>query len=128
MVGKKKRRRSRRLGKIRRHLPKKVPIEVLVAGAMIPITPSNSGWSSILDYATKSDWVGLARTLQSGFLGMVDDKIDIIQAINPFNMESARFTKMLIISGIIGSIRAKISGRYTTPLFSKIPIIGRWIK
>ena len=51
--------------------------------------------------------------------------IDIMRALNPFDMERARFTKTIAIATIIGMIRRKITGKYTNPLFKKIPIIGR---
>ena len=109
----------------------KIPFEVLIAGGSIPFTPAASGISSIFDSAQNGDFVGVADALKVGFLGMKParntSEFDLMAAINPFNFESARYTKMLIYAGLIGSIRKKLSGRYTNKLFAKIPLIGRWV-
>jgi hypothetical protein len=132
-MAKRKQSRSRRYGKrFKRKASKaKIPFEVLIAGGSIPFTPAASGISSIFDSAQNGDFVGVADALKVGFLGMKParntSEFDLMAAINPFNFESARYTKMLIYAGLIGSIRRKISGRYTNKLFAKIPLLGRWV-
>lgn len=109
----------------------KIPFEVLIAGGSIPFTPAASGFSSIYDSATRGDVTGIMDNLKVGFLGFDAQRdtqsFDLIKALNPFDFEHARFSKMLLYAGIMGSIRRKFTGRYTNKLFSKIPIIGRWV-
>ena len=75
--------------------------------------------------------VELISQLKSGFLGYdifnTAAGVDIMGALNPFNMERARWTKTLIYAGLIGMVRRKITGRYTNPLMKKIPLIGRFV-
>lgn len=72
----------------------------------------------------------VANQLKAGFLGMSvpGGDIDFGRLLNPFDFNSGRFTKMLIASAIIGSVRAKFTGRYTRPVFDMIPFIGKKIK
>jgi hypothetical protein len=106
----------------------KAPLETLVAGALIPFTPAQTGQLSPWDYLQKGDINGVVVQLKSGFLGMdYQGNIDIAAAINPMNMEKARYVKMLIFGTLLGVVRRKITGKYTTPLMKKIPILGRMV-
>jgi hypothetical protein len=102
-----------------------VPFETLIAVGTIPFTPAQSGWES--NWLMSGNLQEITNQLKSGFLGMdiATGSIDIMRALNPFDMERARFTKTIAIATIIGMIRRKITGKYTAPLFKKIPIIGR---
>jgi hypothetical protein len=131
-MAKKKRSRRSYGRRFKRHVSKaKIPFEVLIAGGSIPFTDAASSISSIYDSARIGDFVGVADALKVGFLGMKParnaSEFDLMAALNPFNFESARYTKMLIYAGLLGGIRKKLSGRYTNKLFAKIPVIGRWV-
>lgn len=115
--------------KHRKRTPKTVPFEVLIAAGTIPFTPATNGSKSILGHIQDQNWDAVGKTLKTGFLGIdySTDQFDIFGMINPMDMEHGRFTKTLIIAGLIGMIRKKLSGKYTAPLFRKIPFIGRWV-
>ena len=122
--------RVRRYGRrLKRRFSKaKAPFEMLIAGAAIPFTPAARGWATPYDYAMQGNITGIMHNLKNGFLGIdADQSFDLFRTLNPFDMDRARYTKMLIYAGIIGSIRRKITGRYTAPLFKKIPLIGRFV-
>jgi hypothetical protein len=122
-----KTRRSRRYGRrLKRRFSKaKVPFETLIAVGTIPFTPAQSGWSS--NWLMSGNIQEITNQLKSGFLGMdiSNGSIDLMRALNPFDMERARFTKTIMYATILGMIRRKITGKYTAPLFKKIPVIGR---
>jgi hypothetical protein len=126
-----KKRSSRRYGRrLKRRFSKaKVPFETLIAAGTIPWTAAQTGWGTPFNCATRGDIDGIMLNLKSGFLGMSNGSggIDLMAALNPFNMECARYTKILTYATILGMIRRKITGRYTAPLFKKIPLIGRFV-
>lgn len=105
----------------------KIPFETLIAGASIPFTPAQPGWQR--DWILSGNIREIMNQLQSGFLGMDINtgRIDLLAALNPLNFDKARFTKMLLFASLLGMARRKIIGRYTSPLFKKIPLIGRWV-
>jgi len=123
--------RSRRYGRrLKRRFSKaKVPLETLIAAGTLPWTAAQTGWGTPFDCATRGDIDGIMLNLKSGFLGMPNGSsgIDLMAALNPFDMECARYTKILTYATILGMIRRKITGRYTAPLFKKIPFIGRFV-
>jgi hypothetical protein len=122
-----KKRSVRRYGRrLKRRFSKaKVPFETLIAAGVIPFTPAQTGWRS--DWLLSGNLQEITNQLKSGFLGMDINTgaIDIMGALNPFEMNKARFSKMLLYASLLGMVRRKITGRYTAPLFKKIPIIGR---
>jgi len=109
----------------------KIPFEVLIAGGSIPFTPAADGFASIYEAAQQGDMTGVIDNLKVGFLGMDParnaSQFNLMAAINPFDFNHARFSKMLMYAAIIGTVRKKLSGRYTNKLFAKIPLIGRWV-
>lgn len=109
----------------RRFSTAKVPFEVLIAAGTIPFTPARDGWRS--DWVTSGNFQEIAAQLKMGFLGMGDGQMDIMQTLNPLNMNVARFSKTLIYAALIGMVRRKLTGKYTAPLFKKIPFIGRFV-
>lgn len=125
--------RIRRYGsRLRRRVGKaKVPFEVLIGAGTIPWTPAQSGCMTPVDALQQGNMVELIAQLKSGFLGFdifnTAAGVDIMGALNPFNMERARWTKTLIYAGLIGMGRRKITGRYTNPLMKRIPLIGRFV-
>ena len=122
-------------GRLKRRFSKaKVPFEVLIAAGTIPFTPAQSGCMTPMEALQQGNMVELMAQLKSGFLGIdifgssrggTVGGPNIMGLLNPFDMEVGRFSKTLLYAGIIGSIRRKITGRYTNPLFKKIPLIGR---
>ena len=84
-----------------------------------------------IDALQAGNMTELVQGLKSGFLGVniwnQGAGPDIMGMLNPFNMEVGRYTKTLIYAGLIGMVRRKITGRYTNPLFKKIPLIGRFV-
>jgi len=124
----KKRSRRRRIGKaFRRHAPKKVPFEMLVAAGSIPFTPARNGWSNPMNALSTGNYEDFGNHMKMGFIGMEPGgHIDLIKTINPFDLESGRYVKMLIYAGLIGKIRHKIAPQ-TSQMVSKIPLIGRWV-
>jgi hypothetical protein len=122
-----KKKRFRRLRRLKRRVSKaKVPFETVIAAGLIPFTPADSGWGSTpFSCLQTGDITGLTNHLKSGFLGMTGNNFDIAAALNPFNMNSARYSKMILYASLLGMVRRKITGRYTAPLFKKIPLIGR---
>jgi hypothetical protein len=123
-----KKRSARRYGRrLKRRFSKaKVPFETLIAVGTIPFTPAQSGWATPLSDLQAGKLDSVMSHMKSGFLGMdPNGSIDIMGALNPFNMERARYTKTIIYATLLGMVRRKITGRYTAPLFKKIPLIGR---
>ena len=123
-----KKRSARRYGRrLKRRFSKaKVPFETLIAVGTIPFTPAQSGWATPLSDLQAGKLDSVMSHMKSGFLGMdPNGNIDIMGALNPFNMERARYTKTIIYATLLGMVRRKITGRYTAPLFKKIPLIGR---
>ena len=122
--------RSRRYGRrLKRRFSKaKVPFETLIAVGTIPFTPAQSGWGTPLAGLQAGNYESVMNQMKSGFLGMdPNGNLDLFAALNPFNMERARYTKTIIYATLLGMVRRKITGRYTAPLFKKIPIIGRFV-
>jgi len=124
--------RVRRYGRrLKRRFSKaKVPFEVLIGAATIPFTPAQSGCMTPLEALQAGNMTELVSQMKSGFLGVdifgsSGGGPDVMRMLNPFDMERGRYTKTLIYAGLIGMVRRKITGRYTTPLFKKIPLIGR---
>lgn len=115
----------------RRASKAKIPFEVLIAGGSIPFTDAAPGVSSPFNRAQAGDFVGVMDALKVGFLGMNParnaSEFNLMAALNPFDFEHARYSKMLLYAGLMGSIRRKFTGRYTNKLFSKIPLVGRWV-
>lgn len=127
---KKKRSRRRRLGRFRKRIGKaKIPFETLIGAGAIPFTPAQSGWGSPFEFIQTGNFVGVMDSLKSGFLGMDPwtGQIDFASLINPFSFEKGRYVKMLVGATLVGMVRKKLVGRYTTPLLKKIPFIGRWV-
>jgi hypothetical protein len=123
-----KHRRSRRYGRrLKRRFSKaKVPFETLIAVGAIPWTAAAPSWSTPFEYMQQGNITGVMHSLKKGFIGMEPDgKMDLMKTLNPFDMDNARYTKMIMIATLIGMVRRKITGRYTAPLFKKIPLIGR---
>jgi hypothetical protein len=131
MVKKKSRKRSYGRRFKRRASKAKMPFEVLIAGASIPFTPAATGYRGIYDAAINGDMIGVMDELKTGFLGFDPARntqtFNLMAALNPFDFEHARFSKMLLYAGLLGSVRKKLTGRYTSKMFSKIPLIGRWV-
>jgi hypothetical protein len=124
-------RTRRAYARIRRAKKPKPPIEMVLAGAMIPFTPAaDSFGGGIWDSIQAQDLTGLADNIKCGFLGFEParntNKLDLVGLINPFNMNVGRFTKELIIAGVIGSVRKKIS-RQSSQLIQRIPLLGRYV-
>lgn len=113
-----------------RRAKNKVPFETLIAGAAIPFMPPRDGFSSPFEALQRGDMTGVADALKNGFLGMDGGRgtpdINVAGLLNPFDMNYGRYTKMLILAGLIGMTRRRIAGRYTSPLIKKIPVVGRW--
>ena len=122
-----KKRSSRRYRRLKRRFSKaKVPFETLIGVGLVPFTPAEPGWRTPIECLQQGSMDGIADALKSGFLGMDrSGNIDLMRTLNPFDMNKARYTKMIILASLIGVVRRKITGRYTAPLFKKIPIIGR---
>lgn len=90
----------------------------------IPFSGAKSGWQSPIADVQQQNWEGLANNLKSGFLGLnPDGSFDPFNALNPFNFEDARYSKMLLWSGIMSKVRK----RFVRIPMGKIPIVGRYI-
>jgi len=127
VVGVKKvarKRRYTRRAKYRRK-KRKIPLETIVALGAIPFTPSWTGGRSLIEYAQTGDYSRVGETLAHGFLGFAPStgKFPIMNVLNPFDMGYARFTKMLIWSGVMSKIRKSV---VRIP-FDKVPLIGKYI-
>jgi len=133
-------RRRRRFPRVRRYGSRlkrrfskaKVPFEVLIGAATIPFTPAQTGCMTPMEALQQGNMIELMNQLKSGFLGIDiwnrgagGAGPNIMGLLNPFDMECGRFTKTLLYAGLIGMVRRKITGRYTSGLFKKIPLIGR---
>lgn len=129
----KKRVSHRWRGRARRRFSKaKVPFEVLIGAATIPFTPAQSGCMTPFEAVQRGNMVELMAHLKSGFLGIdifgrYGGGVNLMGLINPFDMEVGRYTKTLIYAGLVGMVRRKLTGKYTAPLFKKIPLIGRFV-
>lgn len=131
--GKKKssKRKSRKYGK-RRWKDTKMPFETVVVGVTIPFTPAADGFGSIFECIQSGDIQGIIDNLKCGFLGYEPTRgttqINFAAALNPFDLNHARFTKEIMYSVILYKFRKAITGNSMTNLVRKIPWIGRRIK
>ena len=123
-----KRRYTRRTKRSRRRKTPRVPIEVVIAGASIPFTPPKSGWASPWAHIQQGNMEEALKHLSTGFGFEPDQPLNVVGLINPFDLETARYGKILLWSGVAGMIRHKLSGKYTDALFRKLPLVGRFIK
>jgi hypothetical protein len=109
----------------------KIPLEMVIAGASIPFTPPQDGWRSIVDELSSAGspqdkGKNIIRYLSQGFMGFDPSNpsaFNAFAAINPFDLSSARYTKMLLYAGLISMVRKRI---VHLPM-KKIPILGRYI-
>lgn len=122
----------RRLLRAFRRKPKTVPIEMLAGSIAIPfLNVGDSPNYSLVQRLMSGDMMGAANCFVQGFTGydIINKRFsgNIWETLNPFNLKYAPYTKILLLTGLIGLVRKKLIGRYTTPLFKKIPLIGRWV-
>jgi hypothetical protein len=129
-MAKRKRVRSRArrfYGKFRKRSNTKIPFEMLIGAGTIPFTAPADGWNSPLNLAQTGDYEGLMHTLKLGFLGMgVNGSVNFMSLLNPFDMNSARYTKTLLYAALIGKARKRFVPQ-SSKLISKIPLVGRWV-
>jgi len=120
-----KRRYRRRVARRYRARPKKrrIPLETAVALVAVPFTPAWPGGRNIIQYAQSGNYKMVGEVLTHGFLGLHEGGFDILKSLNPFDMNYARFSKMLFWSGIMAKIRKKA---VFIP-FDKVPLIGKYI-
>lgn len=130
MANRKKTRRKpsrfRRFGRrvARRAAKQKFPLETVIAGAAIPFTPASDGWNSPFGLAQQGGYDQIMPTLAKGFLNMEPNgQVNIWGIINPFDFNSARYTKMLIASALVSKVRKKF---VHLPL-DRIPMVGKYI-
>jgi len=116
--------RRRRYTRTRaRRAKRKIPLETAVALVAVPFTPAWPGGQNLIQYAQRGNYKMVGEVLTHGFLGLHEGGFDIMKSLNPFDMNYARFSKMLFWSGIMARIRKKA---VKIP-FEKVPIIGRYI-
>ncbi|MCJ7560122.1 hypothetical protein MUO79_05835 [Candidatus Bathyarchaeota archaeon] len=108
----------------RRRNKAKIPVEVAIVGVTIPFTPPTDSSVAPIRLIQEGAWEQLAIDLRHGFTGM-DGSGHIYWSalLNPFNMNSARYTKMLGWAAGISKIRKRV---VKLPL-ERIPFIGRYI-
>jgi len=131
LASKKKKTKYRYVKRFKKRARKaaKVPFEILVAGAAIPFTSPHPGYKNPVQALQDGQPEQAIDALKMGFLGMDSEgNIDIFGAINPFNTEKARYSKMLMGAGIIYKVRRKITGKGVQTLMRKIPLVGRWVQ
>lgn len=117
-------RRRYPFGRSRTRHKRTIPLEVVVAGVAIPFTPATEGWNTPMAYVQGGDYEGAMNALKQGFLGMQPDgSMDLMRTLNPFDFNTARYTKMLIAAGLVSKVRKRL---VHIPL-DKIPIVGRYI-
>ena len=124
------RRRSFRR-KIKRHIKKyRPPIEVGIAGAATVFTPPRTGWGSPMQHIQDNHPELVLQDYAQGLAGItlpMNDQpfeFNILSTLNPFDFESARYTKMMLWSAFGGTIRKKLI-KGSSGFIQKIPIIGR---
>jgi hypothetical protein len=105
----------------------RLPLETVIAAISIPFVPAGTGWGNIYDTAKTGDFGAVGRTMAKGFLALEPDgTMDIIGAINPFDQEKARYSKILLYSYLIGLVRKKIAPGLGKG-YQKIPLIGKYV-
>lgn len=124
--GKGKRRVSRRSRVRKRLRTMRVPFEVPIGLLATPFIPPAPGWGTPFDSAKEGNMENTVKRIAKGFIGMNEDgSINLWSALNPFDTNDARYSKIILAAGLIGGVRRKLSGKYTDPLVRKIPWVGR---
>lgn len=122
--------KSRAKGWLRRHKKSKPPMEMLIGAATIPFIPAFADYpqNSIFTAMKQGDAHEAAKQAVKGFINMDIDsgQIDLMGLINPFDFNGARYTKVLMWSGIAGTVRKKLAPK-STQLIQKIPIVGKMV-
>ena len=120
---------SRAKGAGRRISRMNPPIEMLIALGVIPFTNSRPGFPSPFESAMNKNWQAVANDVKQGFLGMDETgRIDLLGALNPFDFDHAKYSKMLTAAGILGYVRKKMPwAKVQSALYRKIPFVGRRI-
>lgn len=129
-----KRKRKPRRRYIRRYKRKRrrirIPFEMIMGALAIPFSSPADNWSM-----SPYEWMKAGRPdevvnhLVRGFTGynIPDGKINVMRALNPFDLGEARYWKLLLLTGLVGTIRSKVV-KSSSKLFQKVPFIGRWVK
>lgn len=122
--------RKKRMPRKRRYTPKryrrkkrKIPLETAIALVAVPFTPAWTGGNTLIGYAQQGNYKMVGEVLTHGFLGVHEFGFDIMKSLNPFDMDYARFSKMLFWSGVMSKIRKSV---VRIP-FDKVPFIGKYI-
>jgi hypothetical protein len=98
-------------------------LEVAIGLGAIPFTPSADGWAPLYQDAIAGNWGAVGTQLKQGFLGMeANGSLNIGAALNPFDMNHARYTKTLIYAYLISKVRRMLGLK-----LDRVPFIGRWI-
>lgn len=120
-------RRKRYTKRRKKRYSPKIPLEVAIAGISVPFTPAEPGWDTPLNYAMNQDFEGLAASLRSGFLGVEGGRtpagVNIMGLLNPLDMNTGRYLKMLVI----GAVASKIRKSFVKIPFKRVPFIGKYI-
>lgn len=124
-MAKKRKSYRRHYRRVRRYIGKqKMPLEVGVTLLGTIVTPAKTGWNSPLACMQNQDYTGVGNNIMSGFTGITPGvQPDVGKILNPFDMEFARYTKMLIIAGLVSKVRKRL----VKVSFGKIPFIGGMI-
>jgi hypothetical protein len=103
-------------------------MEMLLGAAAIPFTPGYPDGLSPIQLAQNGDGQGLMSTLVHGFTGfnIGSGQFNPMAALNPFEFNTARYTKILLWTGLMGMVRKKLVPK-SSHLIRKVPIIGRWV-
>lgn len=127
MAKRKKRSYRRRLRRWRRRVKPKIPLEVAGAGIAIPFVPARDGWASIYDDIQSGNLQDIGNLLAMGFAGIDTtgggEPLNVMNMLNPFDLNTARYTKMLIWAGIASKVRKK----FVKLPMSRVPLIGKYI-
>lgn len=112
--------------KSRRKPKHKIPLEVAVALGAIPFTPCSEWGAGIIPNIQAENPRAAAREAVHGFIGVDIDYpqgLDVFRTLNPLDFGVARYTKILIMAGIISKFRKSL---VKIPM-DKIPFIGKYI-
>lgn len=126
-------RRSRFSRRVKRRFHKaKIPLEVMIAGGATIVTPATEGWGSPMQHMTDGAMDLVAQDYAKGLANITLPingqafHFDIVGLLNPLDVNSARYTKMLFWSAVASKVRKKLVPQLGQ-MMKKVPYLGRFV-
>lgn len=110
----------------------RIPLEVVIAGGATIVTPATEGWGSPMQHMQDGAMDLVAQDYAKGLANITLPmngqafQFDIVGLLNPFDLNSARYTKMLFWSAIASKVRKKMIPQLGQ-MMQKVPYLGRFV-